>query len=168
MKPQIESLLQPGEKILWSGSPSEDRLLMRIDYWLIPAGILSFIIGFVLVATGISFALKDDWQWMPRVCFGIALLGISWDLVIGHLMRRRREAGRAAYAVTDRRAIAAQLTKSSELRWQHAEFRATPELTVHPQYEGRATIDLGSVQLFNIEGAERVESLIRQQLPADA
>lgn len=141
---------------------------MRIDYWLIPAGILSFIFGFVGVATGISLALRDDWQWAPRVFFGIALLALSWDLTIGHLMRRRREAGATSYALTARRVVAARTTKSGELRWQHAEFRATPALSVEPQYEGRATIKVGAVELYNIEEAARVESLIRQQLPASA
>ncbi len=139
---------------------------MRIDYWLIPLGILCFIFGFVGVATGIALSLRGDWQWMPRIFFGIALLALSWDLTIGHLMRRRREAGLTAYAVTARRVVAARTTKSGDLRWQHAEFRATPEVAVLPQYEGRATIKVGAVQLYNIEDAVRVESLIRQQLPA--
>jgi hypothetical protein len=161
-----ESDLGPDERVLWSGRPSADRLLMRADYLLIPSGILLGIAAFA----GFFAALKRVTGGEPAawLLVGLALagLGAAWQMVIGHLIRRRRLAGATLYVLTAGQITATRRRRSGRLRVKSQPLEPGVKLAVHPQYEGRATIRVGRVTLFNVEGATRVESLIRQQLPA--
>ncbi len=166
-QPLPHDLLESGERLIWSGAPSADRLLMRIDYWLIPLGIVLGIVSFA----GFFVALKGvtggtgSWIWPILAAVG---LWVAWRMVIGHIIRRRRLALSTVYALTDKRVIRARARNGTARDIRIAAFADSPRLRVRPEYEGRGTIVIGSVVLFNIEGAARVETLIRQQLPADA
>ncbi len=167
VKPDFESLLDPGERLIWSGSPSQDRLLMRIDYWLIPLGLVLGIVSFA----GFFVALKDvtggtgSWGWVALAAAG---LWAAWRMVLGHVIRRRRLALSTIYVLTDERLLRARVRDGVPRNVRAATFAERPRMRVRPEFEGRATIVVGPVVLFNIEGGARVETLIRQQLPADA
>lgn len=164
MRPDIETLLDPGERLLWSGSSSEDRLLMRIDYLLVPLGILLFIIGFVAFFVGLRDSLEQDTFLWERMLLSVLFLGFGWDFTLWHFVRRRRDAKRAAFAVTDRRAIQSVRLRHGKTWTESAEFVDHPRVKVKPQYEGRATISVGPVTFFNIPEYEQVETLVRQQV----
>lgn len=155
----------PDERVFWVGSPSADRLLMRVDYLLIPTGMLLGIaafIGFFTAIRGVTSG-TGSWLWVP---LAVAGLWASWQMVIGHLIARRRRARSTTYVLSDGRIEEHRFSRSGRLRRRSQSLGAGVRLAVRPQYEGRATIRVGAVTLFNIEGATRVESLIRQQLPA--
>jgi hypothetical protein len=153
------------EQILWSGSPSADRLLMRNDYLLIPGGVILGIIGLAGALISSAQLLAGENSWL-KLAAAIIALGFGWEGVIGHTIRRRRRALATEYTVTDRRVVEERSGDDSGGR--ECSFEDRPELRVRPQYEGRGTIVVGEVTLFNIEGSTRVESLIRQQLPSGA
>lgn len=160
-----DEILQDDERLLWSGAPSDDRLLMRIDYLLIPAGIAFAVLGFAsLIASLMGLAGGNGGLWVFTV-ISLLVLWAAWEMIAGHLIRRRRKALRTHYLLTDRRVISMHLGDTGrEVR--AVEFADVPPLRVRPQYEERSTIVVGDVTLFNIRGGIRVESLIRQQLPA--
>jgi hypothetical protein len=155
------TLLDGDEKVLWSGGPSAERLLMRNDYWLIPGGVLVGIVGLAGLLVSGAQLLAGEGSWL-KLLAALVCLVVGWEGVIGHTIRRRRRALRTEYVVTDRRVLE---LRSGELVREVA-FADEPVLRVATQYEGRATFKLGELTLFNIPGAARVESLIRQQLPA--
>lgn len=170
MRPLPEDLLESDERLLWHGSPNADRLLMRIDYLMIPAGFICFIVGFVLAVyamAGLANPEDRSYLYLFQLTLGLALLPLSWHLAIGHLIRRRRRALRTLYLVTDRRVVRSEGKPGGSTSTFDVRYQELPIVTVKPQYQGRATIHVGPVALYNIEDHVRVESLIRQQLPAE-
>lgn len=162
----IELELQPGEKELWRGTPSSDRLLMRNDYALIPSGFVLGIVGFVGFFVSLKHVTGGDGGW-PLVVLSAVAMWAAWELVFGHLIRRRRRAQATGYLLTDRRLITERRFGGDRSAYSVVNFSDRPRIRVFKQYEGRATIEVEALILFNIEGAARVESLIRQQLPTD-
>lgn len=165
MRTPLDDILQPDERVLWSGSPSSERLLMRNDYLWIPLGIVLGIAGLAGTLITLAELLAGQKTWINLIPALVALV-LGWEAVIGHTIRRRRRALRTHYAVTDRRVIE-RVRGRRKTKTRSSSFADAQMITVRPQYEDRATIKVGAVTLFNVAGYERIESLIRQQLPAD-
>lgn len=162
----FDELLGADEKVLWSGAPSSEKLLMRNDYLLIPGGVLIGIVGLVGVIVSFSDQLDGKGS-LLRLAIYLVCLVLGWQGVIGHTIRRRRRALATDYAVTDQRVIELRRgDDDQDPERREVAFESSPPVRVRPQYQGRATIEVGSLRLFNVEGATRIESLIRQQLPS--
>lgn len=134
---------------------------MRIDYVLIPLGAFAFVAG-VTTLVGTLLGAADWW-----IGISIVLLALSWEFTLGHLLRRRRNSLATVFAVTDRRVLRARRADEQRVESLSQEFDPKLTVVVKPQYDDRATIVVGDVTLFNIDGYVRVETLIRQQLPAE-
>ena len=104
MEQRLESFLQEGEQLLWSGSPEPVATMSGIYKSAIIRKILLIAVGFVVLAGWyISAAVKNGVQVQPAaiiVCVLPFLYSIYNDFADGKVLRER-----TLYAMTDRRMI---------------------------------------------------------------
>jgi len=89
----LDDQLAPGETILWTRAPNRDRLLMRIDYLLVPVG---FVIGVVaaaaVVAAIIAIFNGDGAAAFIGLIVGLAAGAAALYIVFGRFIKRFRQA----------------------------------------------------------------------------
>ncbi len=106
-------LLQPGEKLLWTGKPGRVRLLEKKD-------LISLAIMLVLAALGgkllWDFLQPEKKNYLGAVAVAAALAICVWR-TLGGILGRFLALKRARYALTDRRVVArsGKGTKSLDL-----------------------------------------------------
>ncbi|HWT08507.1 MAG TPA: hypothetical protein VN329_05045, partial [Roseomonas sp.] len=88
----LETLLQPGERVLWQGGP-EFR-------GLVPPGTLVMLLAIALMPLGFLLYGLAMGEW-PLAVVALAICGG----IAGYLAVQARRAGRLRYVLTDRRAL---------------------------------------------------------------
>lgn len=153
--------LLPGERIVWSGKPNRDKLLMRSDYWFMPVGLLFGLLAIASFIAAIVALFADGGAGAFVGLLASIVLGfISFQLVIGRVVRRRRAFGSLKYAITDRRVLA--LTGDA-LR-AHSLGEMQPTLV--NQYERRGDIRTGNLTMQNLDDAAVVFEILSGQIAA--
>lgn len=156
----LSELLEPGETVVWSGTPNRDQLLVRSDYWWIPLGLLIALLALAAFIASIVAFFGGSAGGVVGMVVAIALGAIAYQLVIGRVVRRRASLAGLNYAITDRRVMVV----GSGGQQVAALNGAKPELTQH--YNNRGTIELGGLRLENINEAPVVFEIISGQVAA--
>ncbi|WP_372664135.1 PH domain-containing protein [Amycolatopsis kentuckyensis] len=151
------NVLQPGERLLWSGRPQ--RFALEAPDWLrVALGLLWLALAFGvpwLGGAGISI--------VPLVVGPLGLL-VAWGGVAVRLRTRRR----SAYAVTDRRIVVADRRSGAVIASERLSRLPAPSAKVGRDGLGDVTFGTGgpkapnpaSPRLLGVPDAERVRDLI--------
>lgn len=157
-------VLDPGERLLWSGRPEK----------AVPVGWewCRLVVGSILVAAVVSFS-------------GLHVLPVIFGFVIvwGPVLARLWTTHRAVYAVTDQRVVVADRISGRTRKWMDVTTPAVTSLrgdgvgtlTFHPLVETVDILGFGMpkqnqprpVVLFAVPDVEQVHALIARALVAD-
>ena len=153
---EISELLDPGEKLLWSGVPRQGVFLRGSDILLIPFSLLwgGFAIFWeasvlVMVPRASSHGNAPPFFNYIFPLFGLPFVVIGLYLIFGRFFVDSAIRGRTVYAITDRRIIIrsglfSRSTKSLNLR-------TLSDVTLSEKDDGRGTITLGpSVGIYSM------------------
>lgn len=170
MSHSTEDQLAPGESILWTGAPNRERLLMRIDYLLVPVG---FVIGVVSIAAFIAALLAiisgDDAAAAVIGLFVAFIAGVfALYLVFGRFISRFRRARDSVYVMTESRVIERRAQREGEPVIKFVRLTDDPPVSLRSHYEQRGTIRVGkgstAIDLFNLDRAAVVMEEIHAQI----
>ena len=126
----IHSLLQPGEYILWEGTPIGGVRLQKSDAVMIPFSVLWC--GFAIFWTSMVMRSGAPFFFM---LFGLFFVCIGLYMTVGRFFTRAHTLGHTAYAVTDKRVII--LKKGSS---EFMLFHQIPALRKEVHRDGSGTI----------------------------
>jgi hypothetical protein len=107
----INPELMSGERLLWAGRPSTDRLFHRRDWIRVPSSL--FVGGFAILWAGMAMGWPGfpsegrPGPWFFQVV-GVLIILYSHFLMWGRFLLARWRKGRTFYAVTERRVITVQ------------------------------------------------------------
>lgn len=107
-RPDIDTLLQPGETLLWQGHPMRGRPTAgRANLLASLAYVLTFACGLTAWYFGIYRFYEPGTKLIVYALIATAAFATYWGLRITWLATRRARArdARTAYAITDRRAL---------------------------------------------------------------
>lgn len=93
-----QSMLLPGEMVLWHGKPGPGKLN---SYGLVPVVFSIFWLGFSLFWEAMAIMSGV----IPMILFGIPFVLIGLSITFGGPIKNARLKGRIAYAVTDQRLL---------------------------------------------------------------
>jgi hypothetical protein len=165
MPPLTDDQLAPGETIIWTSAPNRDRLLMRIDYLLVPLG---FVIGVVAAAALVAavLAIFDGDGAAAFLGLLLALLtgALALWLVFGRFISRFRQARDSVYAMTETRLFERRAVSGSDPIIKSVQLSDDPPISMRRHYEQRGTIRVGPVELFNIDNAAVAVEEIHAQI----
>jgi hypothetical protein len=94
---ELAALIEPGERILWSGRPDTTRMLAANDVIALPVTLASFGVVILVELSAPSSAWT---RW-----FGVIACLVGVYVLFGRFVLRPRLARRTVYAITDRRAL---------------------------------------------------------------
>jgi hypothetical protein len=157
-------VLQPGERLLWSGRP---RRVAPVGWeWC------RLVVGSILLAVIISLA-------GVHVLLVLLWFVIFWVPVLARLWTTHR----AVYAVTDQRVVVADRISGRTRKWMDSTTPAVTSLrgdgvgtlTFHPLFETVDILGFGlpkqnqpsPIALFAVPDAEQVRALIQEAQAAD-
>jgi hypothetical protein len=165
MPPLTDDQLAPGETIIWTRAPNRDRLLMRIDYLLVPLG---FVIGVVAAAALVAavLAIFDGDGAAAFLGLLLALLtgALALWLVFGRFISRFRQARDSVYAMTETRLFERRAVSGSDPIIKSVQLSDDPPVSMRRHYEQRGTIRVGPIELFNIDNAALAVEEIHAQI----
>ncbi len=133
---EIQSLLEPRERLVWSGTPRRGVFLRRSDLLAIPTGVL--LAGFALIWE-IGALLSDAPVFFP--IFGIPFVIIGLYHLIGRFFHDAAKRKRTLYGVTDRRVIIVSKLFTDSVT--SIPIDQIPQLTLSRHRNGRGTIIFG-------------------------
>jgi len=158
---QLRSMLDPGERLLWSGAPKQGVRLRASDLFLIPFSL--FFLGFALVWEFFALGIFNNsgQQSAPPPgfdlfaiifpLFGVPFILVGLYMLVGRFFVDAHKRSRIAYAVTEKRLIFKTGSRSRTIGLDAAE-----DMTVTEKPDGSGTIVFGSAQLD-----ERLQSIQR-------
>lgn len=167
---RISQELFNDETLLWSGVPKQGLMLKPSDAVFVPFSIIwgGFAIfweaSVVTTGAGLFF---DLW--------GIPFVAVGLYMMVGRFFADSYERKRTAYGVTSRRVIVVRGIFRDQVR--SFTLRSLPELSLHPQRDGRGTITLGESPMFTgrrgyqppaLEGIENARDVYQIVLNAQA
>jgi hypothetical protein len=165
MPPITDEQLAPGETIIWTRAPNRDRLLMRIDYLLVPLG---FVIGVVAAAAFVAALLAifegDGAAAFLGLVMAVVAGAIALFLVFGRFVKRFRQARDSVYAMTETRLFERRAVSGGDPIIKSVQLSEDPPISVRRHYEQRGTIKVGPVELFNIDDAAVAVEEIHAQI----
>jgi hypothetical protein len=165
MPPITDEQLAPGETIIWTRAPNRDRLLMRIDYLLVPLG---FVIGVVaaaaLVAAVLAIVDGDGAAAFLGLFLGLITGALALWLVFGRFISRFRQARDSVYAMTETRLFERRAVSGSDPIIKSVQLSDDPPVSMRRHYEQRGTIRVGPIELFNIDNAALAVEEIHAQI----
>jgi hypothetical protein len=97
---RIQSVIQPGESVLWSGRPDPSVIFTGADAILVPYGV--FFTAFCVFWTAGVSGTKEA---QPFAFIGVVLLLIALYYLVGRFVVKWWLKRRTVYAITNRRAI---------------------------------------------------------------
>lgn len=133
---EIRSLLEPRERLLWSGTPRPGLVLRRIDALYIPVSI--FFAAFAIVWEILALTTNAPF-FFPL--FGIPFVLIGLYHLIGRFFFDAAKRKRTVYGLTERRAIV--VSKLFTTSVTSVPVEAIPQLTLSHHRNGRGTITFG-------------------------
>lgn len=151
---ELQTYLEPNERLLWSGAPRTGIRFRAQDAFLIPFSLLwcGFAIFWTLTATSHGAPLFFTLWGLMFVCIGLFF-------VFGRFIADAKKRGKTFYGVTPDRVLILSGLFSPELR--SLNLRAIPEIALSFHADGSGTISFGSsvfpaVSLRGWPGAERM------------
>lgn len=171
----LESMLQPGEQLLWHGAPGTGIRFRHSELRSLPINL--FILGFGIFWT-VSAASSAG---VKGILFGIPLLAFGVYLSIGRFLIEIRHRKETYYGITNQRIILMEPKTIQTLLYdQIPSLELEPEkngegtIYFSPQYvpttdkRGRSTmaLDLNRKGLLHIRDAVNVYNLIQNQMNA--
>ncbi|MFG1639880.1 hypothetical protein ACGFMK_06315 [Amycolatopsis sp. NPDC049252] len=157
-------VVQPGERLLWSGRP---RRVVPVGWEWCRLGAGSFLVAVIISFTGLY--VLPVLVWLAIVCGPVAF--------------RLRTTYRAVYAVTDQRVVVADRISGHTRRWMEVTTPVVTSLrgdgvgtlTFHPLFETVDILGFGlpkknqprPIALFAVPDVKRVYGLIVRALIAD-
>lgn len=155
----LSELLQPGETVVWSGTPNRDQLLVRSDYVWIPLGLLVALLALAAFIASVVTFIGGNGGGVVGLVVALALGAVAYQLIIGRVVRRRAALKNLSYAITDRRAIVVGDNLQTT-----ALNGASPQIVQH--YNNRGTISLGDLRFENVNDAPLVFEILSAQIAA--
>ena len=135
---QLTPHLEPGESLLWTGSPRRGLLLRPADAFMIPFSLLwgGFAIFWEssVLATGAPFFFK---------LWGVPFVLIGLYIIVGRFFADARARANTAYGLTNRRAIIVSGLFSKTVS-SHP-LRSLTEISVRERSDRSGTVWLGRV-----------------------
>jgi len=157
----IREVLDPGERLLWSGRPQQGLLLRSSDWLYIPLSLLwcGFAVAWeaLQVLTGGSLFF---------VLWGIPFVLAGLYLVVGRFFADARRRKKTYYAVTERRILI--VPGPARRRVKSIDLKSVSESRLIARRDGRGTIELWDVDEYPlpplelIPDAQKVHEIIRQ------
>jgi|tagenome__1003787_1003787.scaffolds.fasta_scaffold20921008_4 hypothetical protein len=95
---KLDSLLEPGERLIWSGRPNADDYAIAKSTASFPFGLLTLVIALIWITTSNQSGVQQ--------LFGFLILTVGLGLVLSPLWSFFR-GSRVTYLLTDRRAVIA-------------------------------------------------------------
>jgi hypothetical protein len=129
----LQSLLQPGESLLWSGRPDPRAFLTPSDAYLVFFGAIWLTFSVFWEVSAVRGAGS-----YPFGIFGVPFILIGVWLLVGRPIQVRAIRKRTVYAITDRRAIV--LTRRG---WVDSPIRDQP-VDVARSRSGRVSVSIGT------------------------
>ncbi|MBY0574274.1 MAG: hypothetical protein K2P84_11380 [Undibacterium sp.] len=111
LQQRLRAELKPGESITWVGQPSPDRFMKDgFKLWLFFIPWTAFSLFWIAAASGFQLSRFDQgWDLFPLFGLPFLLIGLGG---LSSPLWLRRKAHSIIYAITNRRAIAIEGTKS--------------------------------------------------------
>jgi hypothetical protein len=132
---RVRTELKPGESIIWAGQPNPDRYMksgFKLWFFFIPW--TAFSLFWIAGAAGFQMPRFDGgWSFFPLFGLPFLLIGIGG---LSAPLWLRRKARSTVYAVTDRRAISIEGSKSISVKSYRASEIANIERTEHEDGSG--------------------------------
>lgn len=134
---ELQSYLEPNERLLWSGTPRGGIKLRAQDAVLIPFSVLWC--GFAIFWT-VSVSSTNAPAFFKL--WGLMFVGIGLFFVFGRFFTDSRKRRNTFYGVTNRRVLILSGLAGKELR--SLNLRAIPEILLKQHADGSGTISFGS------------------------
>jgi len=140
---RLQSYLQPGEKVLWTGRPDPGRLLSSKDAYLIPFSLMWG--GFAIVWEGGVLLTMAGANGAPIffALWGIPFVVAGQYLIWGRFLVKRWDRRRTVYAVTDQRVL---VLRGASL--QSMFVSSLPGVTQSARPDGSGSLEFGSSSPF--------------------
>jgi hypothetical protein len=140
---RLQTYLQPGERILWTGQPDPRRLVSSKDYFLIPFSLLWG--GFAIVWEGGVLLTMAGANGAPIffALWGIPFVVVGQFFIWGRFLVKRWDRRRTLYAVTDHRAL---VLRGASL--QSMFLNNLPGVTRSARADGSGSLEFGSASPF--------------------
>ena len=140
---RLQSYLQPGEKVLWTGQPDARRLVSSKDAYLIPFSLMWG--GFAIVWEGGVLLTTAGANGAPIffALWGIPFVVVGQYFIWGRFFVKRWDRRRTLYAVTDQRVL---VLRGSSL--QSMFLNNLPGVTQSARADGSGTLEFGSSSPF--------------------
>jgi hypothetical protein len=135
--------LQPGERLLWHGSPDAGRLLQAQDLYLIPFSLMWG--GFAIFWEVMAITSTRDLAFFPL--FGVPFVAIGLYMICGRFAHRRWLRAHTAYGLTERRAFAITPALLGGPRVRSVWLASYPATERHTRRGGRGTIVIGDLPI---------------------
>ena len=132
---EIRSELEPGERLLWSGQPSQGLRFTWLDLYTIPFGL--FFTGFAAVWVVMAY------QSSPLFAlFGLPFFLAGAFMAFGRFFVEAKQRARTHHAVTDRRAIIVSGLLNRTVN--SLDLATLNDVAVTEKKSGRGTVNFGS------------------------
>lgn len=132
----LRDLMEPGERLLWSGRPRRGLMLRASDVFIIPFSI--FWCGFVIFWEWGVISSRAPWFFS---LWGVPFIAVGLYFVFGRFLADAYERGRTSYAITDRRVLIA--IKGFRRRLRTLTLEGLTEIDFAEGRGGRGTLTFG-------------------------
>jgi hypothetical protein len=142
---ELRSHLEPSEKLLWVGRPTQGIVFTPADWYLIPFSLL-----------WLGIALVNFWHGIktPQPIAGlmaVLVMGVGIYVVVGRYLTDWLYRSRLIYGVTDRRAIIVSGVLSRSV--QSIDLSSLSGLKVEERGDGTGTISFGDQRTYGMHGS---------------
>ncbi|HEX3508972.1 MAG TPA: hypothetical protein VHW94_11325, partial [Candidatus Dormibacteraeota bacterium] len=102
---RLQTYLQPGEGVLWTGSPNPHRLFSSKDFFLVPFSLMWGGFAIFWEASVLAFGRGANQAPVFFALWGIPFVVVGQYFIWGRFLFKRWDRRRTIYAVTNQRVI---------------------------------------------------------------
>jgi hypothetical protein len=136
---RLQTYLQPGEGVLWTGSPNPHRLFSSKDFFLVPFSLMWGGFAIFWEASVLAFGRGANQAPVFFALWGIPFVVVGQYFIWGRFLFKRWDRRRTIYAVTNQRVI---VLRGRTL--QSIFLSQLPPIVQSSRADGSGTLEFGS------------------------